>query len=367
MRLLMIAHTDAPWTPHYSRYFKARGDKVLVVSFAPNRIEGIDTEFVGIEPFDFRKNKRLFITRVPRVRRIIREFGPDLVYAPYLVSNGLTAVLSANVPVIVAARGGDVLDQVGRTGIRRWIRERWIRFVCDRAIMIHTVSRELDEELIRLGVPESKLVQTPVGVNVTLFHPAEGGPRPDAVRLICTRKQQKGYDIPTVLHALARLRRCGRSFACTMAGGGTHLEEYRALAGELGLADCVTFTGHLPHDRLPELLRSSDIYISASLSDGTASSLLEAMASGLLPVISRITANREWIEHGVTGLFFDPGRPESLADALITAMDDHHLRRRAFAANPARVRRDADMNRNMERLAEAFDRTADCGAGSWRK
>ena len=58
MRLLMVAHTDAPWTPHYSRFFVGRGDTVLVVTFAPGRIEGVETEFVGFEPFDFRKNKK---------------------------------------------------------------------------------------------------------------------------------------------------------------------------------------------------------------------------------------------------------------------------------------------------------------------
>ncbi|HOW71755.1 MAG TPA: glycosyltransferase [Phycisphaerae bacterium] len=358
MRLLMVAHSDAPWTPHYSRYFKARGDEVLVVTFAPDRIEGIETVFMGVEPFDFRKNKRLFLTRVPRVRRIIRAFRPDLVYAPYLTSNGMTAVLSSKSPVIVAARGGDVFEHAGSSGPRQWFREAVVRFVCGRAAMVHTVSQGLDNELMRLGVPVGKLFRIPVGVNVEQFHPREEGPRKDATRLVCVRRHQRVYDIPTILHALARLRSSGRRFTCTMAGGGTRLEMHKALAAELGLTDVVTFLGHQPHDRLPALFRDSDIYISASLSDGTASSLLEAMASGILPVVSRIRANGPWIEHGVNGLLFETGRPESLAEVLATAMADGDLRRRAFRENPRRVDQDGNMAKNMDRLAAVFEEVA---------
>jgi len=358
MRLLMVAHTDAPWTPHYSRYFVGRGDRVLVVTFAPGRIEGVETEFVGIEPFDFRRNKRVYLTRVPRVRRIIRSFAPDLVYAPYLASNGLTAVLAWKGPIIVAARGGDVLEQAGRTGLRRRLREALVRFVCGRAVLVHTVAQELDDELIRLGVPAWKLVQIPVGVDVRKFTPGADLPRPTATRLVCVRKHEPIYDNATVLNALARLKAAGRDFRCTMAGAGTLLEKHKEQAGALGLLDRVTFTGNLGHDRLPGLLQEADIYISASLSDGTASSLLEALATGLTPVVSRIRANTPWITHGRTGLLFEPGNAASLAEALETAMNDVELRRRAFVENPARVARDADMHKNMERLAGVFEKVA---------
>ena len=159
----------------------------------------------------------------------------------------------------------------------------------------------------------------------------------------------------------------GRAFQCTLAGGGSLLDMHKARVQEAGLSDCVTYTGELPRDRLPELFRQQDIYISASLSDGTSSALLEGMASGLFPVVSRITANLPWIEHEKTGLFFEPRRADELAKMLVRAMDDDELRRRAFDANRRRVEQDGDIRRNMERYVEIVDRVAaEAGRNSGR-
>jgi glycosyltransferase involved in cell wall biosynthesis len=83
---------------------------------------------------------------------------------------------------------------------------------------------------------------------------------------------------------------------------------------------------------------------------------LEAMATGLFPVVSRIKANEPWIEDGRTGLLFEPGSGERLAEALGRALDSPELRQGASAVNRPRVERDAGMKSNMDRLAGHFER-----------
>jgi len=358
MRILMIAHSDAPWTPHFARFFTDRGDTLLLVSFCPSKldgIDGVDMEFVGIEPFDKYKNKHVFFTSIPRIRRIVKNFQPDLVFAPYLTSNGLSAALSWKGPLVVSTVGGDVLEQEGQAGWRIRLREMIIKFVCKRADVINPVSQAIYDKLIRLGVPASKLFQLPFGVDTDRFHPAPDMPRPKTKKIICTRKHEPVYDILTVIDALASLKSMGTEFHCTFTCEGTLLEKHKARAESAGLHDHVTFTGNLPYARLPELLRESDVYISASLSDGTSVALLEAMASGLLPVVSRIPANLPWIEHGRTGLLFETGRADTLAEALTRAMDDATLRQCVFEENRQRVKCDADLKQNQNRLADVFE------------
>jgi L-malate glycosyltransferase len=359
MRILMLGHSDSPWVPHYSRFFSQRGDDVLVVSFAPNPIEGIEVAFVGAEPFDFTKNKHTFITRVPKVRRIIRRFQPNLVHASYLASNGLTAVLAwREGPIVVSAVGSDVLAQPSRDGLRRWAREARIKFVGRRATAIHTVSQELHDRLIGLGIPASKLFQISVGADVEAFRPSPEIPRPQCTRLICTRKHNPVYDNATILDALAKLKKAGRNFHCLFLGDGTLHQDLKDQAEKNDLSDCVTFSGNLPHEQIPGMLQKADIYVSASLSDGTSVSLLEAMLTGLVPVVSRIAANKPWIDQGRTGLMFDPGCPDSLGEALAIAMDDRQLQKQAYEENPKRVRRDGNMQKNMDRTAEIFEQIA---------
>jgi len=281
-----------------------------------------------------------------------------VIYAPFVASNGLSAVLAWNGPIVTSARGGDVLDQVGRKGIRRMLREMLVRFVCRRCIMVHAVSTELQDELVRLGVPRSKLFCIPVGVDVRVFRPAADMPRPQATRLICTRRHEPIYDNITIVEALAMLKAAGRRFHCTFASEGISLEALKERASSLGLDDCLSFPGEVPHDRVPGLLREADIYITASLSDGTSSALLEALAGGLFPVVSRIAANLPWIEHGRTGLFFEPRQAAQLAEALARAIDDPELRRTAFELNRRRMEVEGDMSGNMARLAGVLEHVA---------
>jgi glycosyltransferase involved in cell wall biosynthesis len=355
MRILLIAHSIATWTPYFARYFMQRGDEVLVASFSPEKLDGIPMEFIGVEPYDPERDKRIFFTRVPRLRQVIRQFQPDLVFAIYLASNGLSGALAWNGPYAVAAVGSDVLDRNNRTGIRKWFRESVIKFVCRRADIINTVSQELDDKLLRLKVPKSKLLQLPFGVDTEKFYPASEMPRPRPFRMICTRRHGPLYDIPTIIKALAELKAKGKTFHCVFTSDGRLLEEHKKMACSLGLQDCVTFTGNLEHNMLPVYLRQSDIYVSASLGDGTSVALLEAMACGLLPVVSRIPANLPWVQDSRTGLLFDPGNSAQLAIALSRAMEDNVLHSAAFKENRQIILDRCDQKKNMDRLAKEFE------------
>jgi glycosyltransferase involved in cell wall biosynthesis len=147
-------------------------------------------------------------------------------------------------------------------------------------VVVHSVSAEITAHLRRLGVPEAKLVEIPVGVDTSLFSPAPDMPRSQALRLICPRKHEPVYDNMTVVEALGRLKAAGRTFECVIASEGSLLAVHKARVRELGLGDRVSFPGEVPHAKVPAMLREADIYISATLSDGTSSALLEAMAVG---------------------------------------------------------------------------------------
>ena len=66
--------------------------------------------------------------------------------------------------------------------------------------------------------------------------------------------------------------------------------------------DRVHFGGQVGYDNLPLYYGASDLYLSASHSDGSSVSLMEALASGLPVLVSDIPGNREWISEGKTGV-----------------------------------------------------------------
>ncbi len=356
MKVALVAHTNAVWTRHYARQLLQRGHQVLVLSFSPNPLEGVRVVHLD-RPVRFEMPGPLrFLARVPRVRRLLSGFAPDVVLATYLSSNGMTAALAWRGPLVVSARGGDVLEQAGYLPGGR-LHGPMMRYVCGRARLVHAVSEELVEKLVACGVTPEKIACFPVGVDTSFFAPAAAEDEADGpIHIVCTRRQEPVYGNETLVAALARLKGAGPPLRCTLVGGGPDLERRRSQAASLGLGESVTFAGEVDHDTLRALLRSAHVYVSASLSDGTSSSLLEAMACGLFPVVSRIRANRGWIREGETGLFFEPGDAVSLSVALERAIEDRALRKAAAPVNRTLVEKEGDLSANMDRLEELLRR-----------
>jgi glycosyltransferase involved in cell wall biosynthesis len=117
---------------------------------------------------------------------------------------------------------------------------------------------------------------------------------------------------------------------------------------------------------LRELLAAHTDYVSVSRSDSTSQSLLEGMAAGLLPVVSDIPGNREWVMHRESGLLVPTGDAEALAAALLEAAADGGMaemadKARATASRRARL---SDTVEELERRLAALATRSDTDAGS---
>lgn len=351
MRIALVAHSKSPWAPRYARHFQRAGHDVAVFSFQAGAIEGVRTILVGRSDDPDRLPRWAYLTELPRLRRLLREFSPDAVLATYLASNGVAARLAWDGPLVVSARGGDVLVQADRPPIPGWIWRRMVRFAASRAYRVHSVSEEISEALEAAGVPRGRIVTFPAGVDVARF-PRRREPDLEhpPTRLLCTRWHGPVYRNDLILEAVARLRAEGLPLTLTFVSGGPLLEERRRHAATLRLGDVVTFVPQVDHARMPEILAAADVYISASTSDGTSSSLLEALAVGILPVVSRIRANADWVRDSENGFTFAVDDLDDLTRALRRAFDDREVRRRAWRDNPLLARDRGDERKNSDRM-----------------
>jgi glycosyltransferase involved in cell wall biosynthesis len=107
-----------------------------------------------------------------------------------------------------------------------------------------------------------------------------------------------------------------------MAGDGPMRSRVQDWIREENLAGEVTLEGFVSEERLRALYRASDLYVSVSRSDSTSQSLLEAMASGLLPIVTDIAGNREWVTHRREGYLVPVGDAEAVACAIAEAARD---------------------------------------------
>ena len=115
----------------------------------------------------------------------------------------------------------------------------------------------------------------------------------------------------------------GIKFICPTMKGEREAEKW---VSDLDIHDSVELLPHQSREGIADLFRQAMITVSPSTHDGTPNTLLEAMACGSFPVAGDIDSLREWINHGENGLLVDPGSPEDLADAIVSAIKDPDIR-----------------------------------------
>jgi glycosyltransferase involved in cell wall biosynthesis len=351
MRVALIAHSDSPWAPPYSRYLRDRGHPVIVISFHPRQIPGIEVEYVGVGRADGSLPKTVYLRHLPRVRQVLRRWRPDVVLATYYRSNGLIGALTKSSALVVSSRGTDQT-----WGLPGCLNRRLTRWIGDRAELVHASSPELAESLTRSGIEPEKIAVIPLGVDSQEFTPRQGARQPGPARILCTRKHYAVYDNNTIVRALSILRQEGLPFECHFAGTGPTLGATRRLAEDLGLSPGVRFLGEVEPTEVRELLHWADVYVSAARSDGAPSSLFEAMSCGVFPVVSDIRANRDWVVPGRTGHLCGVGRAIEWADGIRFAWDNPGLRAAAAAANRSLIEKHCDRATGLGKIEDLLHR-----------
>jgi glycosyltransferase involved in cell wall biosynthesis len=161
-----------------------------------------------------------------------------------------------------------------------------------------------------------------------------------------------------LLAALERLAPRHPSLRLEFVGDGPLRDALAAEARERGIADRVRFRGEVA--RPEDAYAAFDVFALPSLNEGISNTILEAMASGLPVVATRVGGNPELVVEGATGTLVSPENPAELAAAIERYLDDPALRRAHAAAGRERAERDFSIRTMVRRYedlyASLFDR-----------
>ena len=136
-----------------------------------------------------------------------------------------------------------------------------------------------------------------------------------------------------LIEALQELKRAGREFKLSIAGGGRDQSELMTAADRAGLKNNVQFLGSMFAAEKCRLWLESDLFVLPSYMEGLPYSLLEAMAAGCVPITTPVAAIPDVMRHGEHGLFVPVKDAGALADAVAALDDDREgLIRMARAA-----------------------------------
>ena len=235
-----------------------------------------------------------------------------------------------------------------------------------RAILANTafaaISAEIEQQWRELGVDERRMIRMVSGVNAVEFHPGSSSvdadllPRP---RAIFTGRLHPQKNLPLLLEAWTDVAR--RSPAnLILVGPGNDRQRLSELAGSLGLADRVQFTGAV--DNPAEYLRAADIFVLPSVAEGMSNSLLEAMATALPCVVSGIAGNTDLIADGQDGRLVREARAGEWSRILLELLDHPEEARRLGVAARSRIEHEFALPVVVDRYLQLYERMI---AGTW--
>ena len=347
MRIATLANAAVVHTRRWVEHFRGRGHDVRLFSLEPPPAGLAATRLPSLPlPGVLR-----YPLAVPALRRELEGFAPDLVDAHYVPNYGVMAALSGRRPFTITAWGSDLLLAAGRDP---WQRAR-AHYALTRAALVFCDAENLAAAARRAGAPASRVRAIPWGVDRDVFRP--GAPRQRGL-IFSARMHEPIYDLSLVIEACARVLESRAHAQVVFAGDGSLRGELERRAAARLPAGRYRFLGRVGTAELAAWLARAEVYVSASHSDSTSQSLLEAMAAGAVPVVSDIEGNREWVRAGESARLFPVGDAASLARELGAVLDDPAWADAARARAASIIAERGDWHTNLARIERLLEAVA---------
>lgn len=295
---------------------------------------------ITAQPVDFyalHKAPGLDFGWVPRLWTLLRRLKPDLVHTRNLsaLEAQFVAAAAGIRNTVHGEHGRDVFDLHGQSRKYTYLRRAAQPFVSHYI----AVSRDLAGWLRdTVRVPERKIRHIYNGVDCEKFHPRgisfETAPRPPVlpvgfapdggVVFGSVGRMAEVKDYPTLTQAFIRMvhdhPEARQRARLVIVGEGVARLPCIKLLTQAGIADLAWLPGE--RDDIAEILRALDVFVLPSLNEGISNTLLEAQASALPVIATRVGGNVELVEDAVNGRLVAPADVTGMAQALLSYLGE---------------------------------------------
>jgi sugar transferase (PEP-CTERM/EpsH1 system associated) len=325
-----------------------------------HRVLRDDVEFVELHKAPGH-GARLF----PKLFRQFRRLRPAIVHTRNL------AALEASIPATFAGvpvrihgeHGRDVGDLDGSNRTYRMVRRMHRPFVTQYVAL----SQDLERYLVdAIGVPRRRIERIINGVDTQAFTPAAsrqvlaGCPfvEPGSLVFGTVGRLQAVKNQGLLARAFLRLLELApdlrQSVRLVIVGEGPTRAEIARILADANASALAWLPG--ARDDVAQALRSFDAFVLPSLAEGISNTILEAMASGLPVIATRVGGNAELVEDGTTGTLVPAADSEALAMAMLRYARDPGYARSHGRAGRARAERLFSLDAMVAQYTALYDR-----------
>jgi len=363
MKVLMLSDPGSYHTIKWSNALNKRGIEIYVFGFSDydknlfNKNIKVETHGISSEikkKADGSFSKWVYLKSLSKVKRIIKEFKPDLIHVQYATSFGLVGALSNFHPLLIQVWGSDVYN----FPMKSFIHEKILKYNLRKADRVLSTSRCMllqtkkftDKEIdfFYLGVDTEKF--KPMKID-SLFNNGD-------IVIGTIKSLEKKYGIEYLIRAFRLVKDRLPTFPLKLliVGSGSIENELKKIVGELKLENDSVFTGFIPPNEIPKYYNMLDVYVTLSIEESESFGLavIEASACEKPAVVSNVGGLPEAVENNVTGFIVDSKNVQQAAEALIKLIVDKKLRDQMGNAGRERVIKDFNWNKKVTDMINLY-------------
>lgn len=293
---------------------------------------------------------------VSQLREIINQIKPDIVHAGPIQSCAFISALTGFSTLVSMSWGSDILVDSEKDFLWKWVTE----YTLNRTSVFIGDCEAVKEKAIQFGVLDQRIILFPWGIDLSQYQPGKNLQFrnklgwTDQFVLLSLRTWEKIYGVDIVAKAFVAASKSEPDLRLILLGKGSQETEIKEIFNDAGIMDHVYLGGVAAQNELPDYYQASDLYISASYSDGSSVSLMEALASGLPVLVSDIPGNQEWINQAENGYLFETGSVEKLTNAILNIVKNKNLLPQIRQEARKTAEKKANWDENFPKLLEAY-------------
>jgi glycosyltransferase involved in cell wall biosynthesis len=290
---------------------------------------------------------------------LILKLRPDIIHAHELLSPTTTSVLAnllLHTPVIAKVLGGGKNGDISKLQ-RNPVSAIRVSTILKRVSKFIVISREIENELESIGIPQKNIAFIPNGVDLDHFHPIstihekrilrQNLQLPPDFLAVYTGRLDIEKNVQTLVSIWPEIRSSNPQAYLLIIGTGSEEESIKSNIGE-----GIIIMG-MKKDVLP-YLQVADLFVLPSTREGLSNAILESMACGLPVVAFAVGGNPELIKPDQTGLLADPKEPNSLKHKIIQLMKNEPLRREMGIKGRQFVTTHYSINKTLDSLTSLY-------------
>lgn len=293
---------------------------------------------------DGRLNKLKYLKVLPQLKKVIKEFRPNIVHAHYASSYGLLGVLSGFHPLFLTVWGSDIFCFPKVSFLHKQV----LKLVLRKADYLVSTSHSMALEAQKYVQKDFEII--PFGIDSDLFSPNRV--EHNVFTIGCTKTLAPIYGIDKLLEALAIAVKT-IDVKLLLVGDGPEESKLRKLAERLNVAENVIFEGRKDNRELPVYYNQFDVAVYLSKSESFGVVALEAMACECPLIVSKTTGFLEVVP-SEAGVFVDADDENEVAHQIIIMAQNKERRVAMGKVGRKHVVDKYNWNDNVEQMLNCY-------------